>query len=95
MNWEFDQDKNVAAVTTKQVMEKGFPILQVIHYSDDHSWAFMCGTTADSEDAMIVSMEQVVSTDNTLHQIADLPPGWVATRNDANSEWYREQDNDI
>ncbi|EOV0164568.1 hypothetical protein ACTHEE_004611 [Vibrio parahaemolyticus] len=56
MNWSFDQDKNVAALITKQVVEQGLPILQVIHYSDDHSWAFMCGTTSNPSDTLVVSM---------------------------------------
>lgn len=94
MDWNFDQEKNAATLTTKQVMEEGCPILQVIHYSDDHSWAFMCGTTADLDDAMILSMQQVVSTDSTLHQISDLPPGWTATREEPGGNWYREKDSD-
>ncbi|EOX4936373.1 hypothetical protein, partial [Vibrio harveyi] len=70
MNWNFDQDKNVAALITKQVVEQGLPILQVIHYSDDHSWAFMCGTTSNPSDTLVVSMEQAVSFDVSLYEIA-------------------------
>ncbi|GAB6262621.1 hypothetical protein [Photobacterium sp. R1] len=58
MTWNFVQEKNVAELITKQVVEQGLPILQVIHYSDDHSWAFMCGTTSNPSDTLIVSMEQ-------------------------------------
>ena len=72
MNWNFDQDKNVAALITKQVVEQGLPILQVIHYSDDHSWAFMCGTTSNPSDTLVVSMEQAVSFDVSLYEIACL-----------------------
>ncbi|MGH9968902.1 MAG: hypothetical protein ACREBG_14035 [Pyrinomonadaceae bacterium] len=44
-DWPFDQAPNVAAITTRQVIESGSPILLVTHYEDDHSWAFLCGTT--------------------------------------------------
>src|SRR5262245_15982766 len=33
-DWPFDQGKNVAAITTRQVLREGHPILRVIHYSD-------------------------------------------------------------
>jgi hypothetical protein len=37
-NWPFDQGPNVAAITTRQVLDNGLPILGVTHYSDDHAW---------------------------------------------------------
>jgi hypothetical protein len=95
MRWMFDQGRNVASLTTKQVIEQGYPVLQVIHYSDDQSWAFMCGTTSEPADARLVSMEQVVSTDESLHDISDLPPGWIATRSSSRAEWVRERDDEI
>ena len=89
--WPFDQDRNVAALTTKQVMHSGLPVLQVAHYDDDHSWAFTCGTSDDSEDAMFVQMEQIVAIDPSLLSIADLPPGWSAWRESPSSPWQRYQ----
>jgi hypothetical protein len=72
--WPFDQGKNVAALTTRQVLRDGHPILRAVHYSDDHSWAFTCGTTSDPNDALIVSMKRIVEHDPTLLSIADLLP---------------------
>ncbi|MCM8528906.1 MAG: hypothetical protein NE327_20450 [Lentisphaeraceae bacterium] len=95
MNWNFDQAQNVAAITTKQVMKEGLPILQVIHYSDDNSWAFMCGTTWETGGSMVVSMAQVVSTDDSLHEIADLPVGWVAERESVEGEWKTYKDDEV
>jgi hypothetical protein len=91
VNWNFDQGKNVAALITKQVIEEGYPILQVVHYSDDHSWAFMCGTTSESADTMMVSMEQAVSIDSSLFKIGTLPPGCIASRQSIDEEWYCEK----
>ena len=56
MMWPFDQARNVATVTTRQVMLDKHPILSVVHYSEDDSWAFTCGTTNKSEDLMLVGM---------------------------------------
>ncbi len=92
VEWLFDQAQNVATVTTRQVVKESFPILMVVHYEDDHSWAFTCGTTNKSEDLMLVGMGEVVSLDPTLNTIADLPPGWSAVRESVGSEWVRTKD---
>ncbi len=88
-DWPFDQAPNVAALATVQVLENKFPILNVTHYSDDHSWAFTCGTTNNTEDARLISMHKVLERDPTLRTIADLPPGWTAWRERVGGEWHR------
>lgn len=87
--WPFDQEPNVAAITTRQVLE-GQPILSVVHYEDDHSWAFTCGTTDDEADGRVVLMKTILQQDATLTQIADLPPGWHAWRESPTGRWHRE-----
>jgi hypothetical protein len=89
-SWPFDQAPNVAATTTRQVLE-GKPILRVVHYEDDHSWAFTCGTTDDEADGRVISMEEAVDLDSTIKEVADLPPGWGAWRTAAGEKWQREQ----
>ena len=88
-DWPFDQDKNVAALTTRQVLREGHPILRVVHYADDDSWAFTCGTTTDPNDSLVVSMKRIVELDPTLLSIADLPPGWGAWRDVTGPSWSR------
>ncbi|EUJ10736.1 hypothetical protein Meth11DRAFT_1564 [Methylophilaceae bacterium 11] len=91
-SWKFDQARNVATVTTKKVMLENHPILMAVHYEEDDSWAFTCGTTNDSEDLMLVGMGEVVDLDPTLASIADLPPGWSAERTSVKSNWVRTKD---
>jgi hypothetical protein len=90
-DWPFDQAPNVAAITTRQVLEDGMPILRVTHYGDDHSWAFVCGTTSNTEDGRAIGMAEAVSIDRGLLDIADLPPGWSAWREQIGGEWHREK----
>ena len=90
--WPFDQGRNVSSLTTRQVLREGFPILHAVHYSDDHSWAFTCGTTDDPDDGLVVGMDCIVELDPTLITIADLPPGWLAQRDFVGGEWTRYQD---
>ena len=93
--WPFDQPENAAALTTRQVMKEGAPILSVTHYSDDESWAFTCGTTNSEGDAMVVSMRSVFALDPTLALVSDLPPGWRARRIAVGSAWVRTRDHEV
>jgi hypothetical protein len=88
-DWPFDQAPNVAAVTTRHVIEQRLPILCVTHYSDDHSWGFVCGTTDVTEDGRVISMSEALKIDPTLREIADLPPGWTARREKIGGKWQR------
>ena len=87
-DWPFDQAPNVAALTTRQVIN-GYPILLVIHSSDDHSWAFLCSTSDEDSDARVIGMSEALELDKTLSEIADLPPGWSAQRTHVGAPWIR------
>lgn len=89
-DWPFDQAPNVAAITTRQVLEEKLPILRVVHYEDDHSWAFTCGTSNETTDGRVIGMQCALNIDPTLATIADLPPGWSAWRERVGGEWQRE-----
>lgn len=89
--WRFDQPENAATITTRQVMREGFPILRVGHEEEDHSWSFTCGTTNDQADALVVGLGRILKLDPSLEELADLPPGWSASRVDASSPWTRHK----
>lgn len=94
-DWPFDQERDVAALTTRQVLEDDLPVLYVVHYSDDHSWAFTCGTSDDTDDLRIVCMSHIVDQDPALKFVADLEPGWVAVRDEVGEAWQRYQDDEM
>jgi hypothetical protein len=87
--WPFDQQPRVAALTTRQVLEDGLPILRVVHYLEDEDWAFTCGTTNANEDARLISMEEALKIDPTLTEVADLPLGWGASRTHIGGSWSK------
>lgn len=89
VEWPFDQTPTTAAMTTRQVIELNCAIRQVVHYDDDGSWAFLCGTTDQTDDYRLVHMEELVARDNSLLEIADLPRGWAAWRDSEDSPWER------
>jgi len=89
--WKFDDVENTAVFTTRQVINENMPILFVFHDEDDGAWQFHHDNTPSIEDAMIVSLYNMVSLDNTLNQLFDLPIGWYASRKDSYDAWQRRK----
>jgi hypothetical protein len=86
-SWPFDQPRNCASFTVRQVMQKEEPILVVSHAEEDHSWSFVGTSGFRMADAMLVGLEEVVNIDMTILELADLPPGWQATRESPGHPW--------
>lgn len=89
--WKFTDVENTAVFTTRQVVNQGMPILYVSHDEDDGAWQFHHGGNVNIEDAMIVSLEMMISLDNTLNELFDLPLGWIATRKSINDYWNKRE----
>ncbi len=91
MNWKFDQEPNAACIASKSVIE-GNPVLTVVHYQDDHSWAFTDDKLFDPGEAMVVAMSTIISLHPELEEIADLAPGWSVTRAAIGQPWSKASD---
>jgi hypothetical protein len=87
--WPFDQPRNCAAITLRSIVFDGSAILHVAHNGDDHSWQFLGLEDADPDEAAVVSMEEIVTLDPSVLEVADLPPGWHAWRVSKDSPWKR------
>ncbi|OOF84011.1 hypothetical protein BKG92_01395 [Rodentibacter ratti] len=94
-NWLFEDQPNVAVITTKNILNKSSDILQVWHDKDDGMWQFLDGTDINEEDALIISLKEIVELDNSILQLYSLPLGWVAFRNNRNAEWETMNSEDI
>ncbi|QSX74718.1 hypothetical protein HIV01_016350 [Lysobacter arenosi] len=88
-SWAFREPVETGTFTTRQVLEGGFPILEVYHDADG-DWQFLCGTTTDTEDLKLVCLGCMVERDSGLLALADLPLGWCAVRDRAEDPWLRE-----
>ena len=87
--WPFDQARNTATFTVRSIMDGSKPILRVKHDLDDHGWQFLSGEIIRMENALLVGLGEVVSRDSSLYELADLPPGWEATRENIHESWTR------
>ena len=88
--WPFSDPPNVAAITTRPVLEDGHPILLVTH-DEDGDWQVLCGTTNNPEDGRIACLGCMFDSDRSIGELADLPPGWRAWRDSANDPWIRSE----
>src|SRR2546421_10221092 len=89
-DWPFDQPRNCAVFTIRQILERTEPILHVTHDSEDHGWQFLGWGDPRIEDAKILAFEEVIAIDPSILQLADLPPGWHAWRRRIEDSWTRE-----
>jgi hypothetical protein len=89
--WPFDQPPDCAAISMRSIVEEGADVLLVSHDLDDHGWQFLTAGVPDMKEAVLVTLETVVARDDTLYDIADLPPGWYAVRASRGAPWSRGQ----
>ena len=87
--WPFDSPPNVACLTVRSVVDGTQPILLVTRDADDGMWQFLSGDVANTANAMVVSLEEMVLQDSTLLHLADVEPGWMAWREDRDAPWER------
>jgi len=93
-HWPFDDPPNVATITVRQIIDGGAPILLVARDPEDGGWQFLTGGQFDAADGMIVSLQNIVQRDPTTAELADLLPGWQATRQSVGAPWERSEQDD-
>lgn len=94
-NWPFHEPPNRAVISQRQVVLGSAPVLIAAHDAHDHGWQFLSGEPFRIEDAVLISFRHIVEIDPTLAALADLPPGWLATREGIDSPWSRERDESV
>lgn len=88
--WLFNDDPNVAVITTKNILSQKMNITRVFHDSDDGVWQFLDSSENITEnDAIIVGLQEIIELDKTINELSSLPLGWYAYRNDINSDWIK------
>jgi len=89
MNWPFSDPENIATLTVKQIVRGELPILLVRHDADDGGWQFLTGRNVHTTDAIVVALREIVKSDPSIAELADLPEGWQASREFVGDPWKR------
>ncbi len=87
IEWPFDQPKNCAVFTIRQILEKETPIHVVYHDLDDNGWQFLSNIEYAEEDARIVSLEEITTLDPSIIKLAKMKPGYHAWRKSVGDKW--------
>lgn len=87
MNKTFAESLNTAVFATKYILERKSPILYVYHYEEDGAWQFSGKEKCEDSDYRIISLEEMINIDNSILELADLPLGGEAYREDGYSKW--------
>ena len=84
--WKFDTPSNSGCVTTRQVMEEGYPILAVLH-DEDGGWQVLCETTQNPNDGMLISLDCMYEKFPIIGEFLNIKHGYEAIRETEQSEW--------
>jgi hypothetical protein len=87
--WPFIETRNALVYSTRNVIEKGKPILLVIHDQYHGAWQFYSEKTESSTDARIAALGEIIFHDPSIVELADLPRGWIAVRDSIIAPWKR------
>ncbi|GKX68630.1 hypothetical protein [Inconstantimicrobium mannanitabidum] len=90
--WRFIDKPNIMVITTKSIIDNKIAILSVWHDADDGMWQFLDGTDVNEDDAILISLENIVNIDNSVNEVSNLPLGWVAWREEKGFEWKTQSE---
>ena len=87
--WPFDDPRDLATITTRQVLREGMPILLVTHDESDGGWQFLHGGEMEAADGLVAGPGETIDRDPSLAELANLPLGWRAWREARGAPWQR------
>ncbi|MCG8673678.1 MAG: hypothetical protein MI867_30095 [Pseudomonadales bacterium] len=85
--WPFDQPRNCAVFTIRQIIEGTAPIDIVYHDLEDNGWQFLSKIDYVTEDARIVGLEEITELDPSIFEVARIEPGCHASRANKSAKW--------
>ena len=90
MDWPFEDAENTAVITSSRILGGQDWVYCVSHDADDGAWQFhpYSGRTPE-EDAKVVSLKSMLEVEPRVAELADLPLGWQAWRQEQSSDWQR------
>ncbi|MCL2120774.1 MAG: hypothetical protein FWH28_00810 [Clostridiales bacterium] len=82
----FSDPEGLAVFACEDVFYGGAVILYVCH-SLDNLWIFQCGEEHQDDDAVFLSLQQILDFDRSIMELADLPAGKQAKRPSRGAPW--------
>ncbi len=76
----------MATITTKQIVQGGFPILAILH-EEEGAWQVLCETTEDPKDGLVYCLGCLFEKFPIIGEFAHIPEGYEAVRDSVDDEW--------
>ena len=92
MNKKFAESLNTAVFTTRYILEEISPILYVYHHEDDGAWQFSSIEECSDSDIRLLSLDEIINIDSSVLELAELPLGGYAYRENKDSGWVIKYD---
>ncbi len=87
--WPFREPPDAEAITLDRVLAGEAPILLAAR--DDDGWQLLDGEHVFEADAAVVLLGEIVQFDPSLLELAELPVGWHARREEPGAPWVRRE----
>lgn len=84
-------DNNKAVITTRYVVNNQSDILSIYHDLED-DWQFMGKEDVSEDDAMVLSIGQILEIDSSVKDVLNIGLGYSAHRNTKNDTWKIQKD---
>jgi len=83
---EFQDNPDTYVFTTRFVIEKISPLIFVFH-DEERDWHFLSEEGPVEKEAKLILLSEMIEHDPTVLEIADLPLGFKAYRDNKDSPW--------
>lgn len=90
MGWPISAQADEDCSTVKDIVDGVMPILSALYDLDACRWCFMTNEEILPMECVEAPLKDIVERDPSLLHLADLPPGWIATRESLRSPWIYE-----
>lgn len=94
-DWQFDLPPEHIVWAQREVARHGEPILHVSHDPEDGNWMFYGNAQPTLTNLSGIRFGDLIATDPTLKELADLDIGWEAHRDTPQSPWTRRPRNPL
>ena len=88
-DYKFKNSLSTAVISTKEIISGKNWIKHVTHDGEDGGWQFLGGESRQDK-ASVVSLKEIVDLDQGVNELADLPIGWRAWRENKTAPWHRK-----
>ncbi len=88
--WPFDVSEHTKVYTTIDIATKKHAILGIVH-EDDGTWQILSGGEIIGSEVRAACLGCVFDFDRSVGELADLPRGWEAWRDEPNKPWRRSR----